>query len=189
MTKLNKFGKLHVKLRKNAANIAAEKDGFADSEPKTYTVWVEQIPAPNVSCDIETAVTDIGDWYPTFQKDRTSYRIVVAPDAEAPVLTFTVSEGATVTIDDAQQTPNEDGEYILTLSGTVQNIVVAASDGMTVKTYSFGYSHRESIYVPDKVVDFLTVNSQYINGNAGAYGTNPYQTLTGGLLSLGNFGG
>ena len=172
-----------------AANIAAEKDGFADSEPKTYTVWVEQIPAPNVSCDIETAVTDIGDWYPTFQKDRTSYRIVVAPDAEAPVLTFTVSEGTTVTIDDAQQTPNEDGEYSLTLSGTVQNIVVAASDGMTVKTYFFGYSHRESIYVPDKVVDFLTVNSQYINGNAGAYGTNPYQTLTGGLLSLGNFGG
>ena len=172
-----------------AANIAAEKDGFADSEPKTYTVWVEQIPAPNVACDMETAVTDSGDWYPTFDKDRTSYRIVVAPEAAAPVLTFTVSEGAKVTIGGTEQTPNENGEYTLTLSTTAQEIVIAASDGMSTKTYFFGYSERESIYVPDKVVDFLTVNSQYINGNGGGYGTNPQQTLTGGLLSLGNFGG
>ena len=172
-----------------AANIAAEKDGFADSEPKTYTVWVEQIPAPVVACDIETAVTDSGDWYPTFDKDRTSYRIVVAPEAAAPVLVFTVSEGAKVTIGETEQTPNEAGEYILTLTGNNQRIMVAASDGLTTKTYSFGYSERESVYVPDKVVDFLSVNSQYINGNAGGYGVNPQQTLTGGLLSLGNFGG
>lgn len=172
-----------------AANVAAGKDGFADSEPKAYTLWVEQIPAPVVACDIETAVTDIGDWYPTFHKDRTNYRILVAPEAEAPVLTYTVSEGAKVSIGGVEQTPDEKGEYTLTLTSLAQEILVSASDGMTNKAYSFGYSERESIYVPDKVVDFLTVNSQYINGNAGGYGVNPQQTLTGGLLSLGNFGG
>lgn len=172
-----------------AANVAAGKDGFADSEPKAYTLWVEQIPAPVVACDIETAVTDIGDWYPTFQKDRTNYRILVAPEADAPVLIYTVSESAKVSVGGVEQTPDEKGEYTLTLTSLAQEILVSASDGMTNKTYSFGYSERESIYVPDKVVDFLTVNSQYINGNAGGYGVNPQQTLTGGLLSLGNFGG
>ena len=172
-----------------AANIAAEKDGFADGTPNTYTLWVEQIPELSAQCDIVTAVTDSGDWYPTFDSSRTSYRIVVAPEAAAPVLTFTVSEGAKVTIGGTEQTPNENGEYTLALTSSAQNIVVAASDGMTIKTYSFGYAERESIYVPDKVVDFLTVNSQYINGNSGGYGSNPQQTLTGGLLSLGNFGG
>ena len=145
--------------------------------------------SPVVACDIETAVTDIGDWYPTFQKDRTNYRILVAPEAEAPVLVYTVSEGAKVSIGGVEQSPDEKGEYTLTLTSLAQEILVSASDGMTNKTYSFGYSERESIYVPDKVVDFLTVNSQYINGNAGGYGVNPQQTLTGGLLSLGNFGG
>lgn len=170
-----------------AANIAAEKNGFADAEPKTYTLWVEQIPELSAECNIVTAVTDSGDWYPTFDESRTSYRIVVAPEAAAPVLTFTVSEGAKVTIGDTEQTPDENGEYTLTLTSSTQSIVVAASDGMTTKTYSFGYSERESIYVPDKVVDFLNVNGQYING--GSYGSSPQQTLTGGLLSLGNFGG
>lgn len=172
-----------------AANAAAEKDGFADSKPNTYTVWVEQIPVLSAECDMVTAVTDTGDWYPTFDTSRTSYRILVAPKGEAPVLTFTVSENAKVTIGEEVQTPNENGEYTLTLTEKAQDIVVAASDGMTNKTYSFGYSERESIYVPDKVVDFLSVNSQYTNGNGGGYGTNPQQTLTGGLLSLGNFGG
>ena len=61
---------------------------------------------------------------------------------------------------------------------------------MTEKTYSIGYRARESELVPDKVVDYLSVNSQYTNGNRGGYGVNPEQTLTGnGLLSLGNFGG
>ncbi len=172
-----------------AANVAAGKAGFADSEPNAYTLWVEQIPAPVVACDIETAVTDIGDWYPTFQKDRTNYRILVVPEAKAPVLVYTVSEGAKVSVGGVEQTPDEKGEYTLTLTSLAQEILVSASDGMTNKAYSFGYSERESIYVPDKVVDFLTVNSQYINGNAGGYGVNPQQTLTGGLLSLGNFGG
>ncbi len=172
-----------------AANVAAGKDGFADSEPKTYTLWVEQIPAPVVTCDIVSAVTDSGDWYPAFHKDRTSYRILVAPGAAAPLLTFTVSEGTKVTIAGTEQTPNENGEYTLTLSSTAQEIAVVASDGMAVKTYSFGYSERDASSAADKVVDYLMVNSQYINGNAGGYGTNPQQTLTGGLLSLGNFGG
>ena len=172
-----------------AANVAAGKDGFADSEPNAYTLWVEQIPAPDIACDMETAVTDIGDWYPAFHKDRTSYRIIVAPGAAAPVLTFTVSEGTKVTVAGTEHAPNEKGEYTLTLSKTLQEIAVAASDGMTVKTYSIGYSEREASSAADKVVDYLMVNSQYINGNAGGYGTNPQQTLTGGLLSLGNFGG
>ena len=172
------------------ANIAAEKDGYDGDKATTYTVWVEQIPVVSEACDMVTATTDQGDWYPEFDSARTDYRIITAPGADAPKLSYTVSEGATVTVNDVTQTPDEDGRYTLELTNESQNIVIAASNHMTEKIYSIGYSQRESDLVPDKVVDYLSVNSQYTNGNGGGYGVHPEQTLTGkGLLSLGNFGG
>lgn len=172
------------------ANIAAEKDGYDSDKAATYTVWVEQIPVISEACDMVTATTDQGDWYPEFDSARTDYRIVTAPGADAPKLTYTVSEGATVTVNNETQTPDENGLYTLELTNESQNIVIAASNHMTEKTYSIGYRARESELVPDKVVDYLSVNSQYTNGNGGGYGVHPEQTLTGnGLLSLGNFGG
>lgn len=172
------------------ANIKAEKDGFADAAPNTYTLWVEQIPKLNAKCDIVTAAADGADWYPTFAANRLSYRLVTEPGAEAPVLTYTVSAGAIVTIGDVTQTPDADGKYTLTLTNTSQAIVVTSSDGSTSKSYSFGYSERESDLVPNKVVDFLSINSQYTNGSTGGFGVEPQKTLTGGdVLSLGNFGG
>ena len=171
-------------------NIAAEKDGYDGDKATTYTVWVEQIPVISEACDMLTATTDRGDWYPEFDSARTDYRIITAPGADVPKLTYTVSEGATVTVNNETQTPDEDGYYTLELTNESQNIVIAASNHMTEKTYSIGYRARESELVPDKVVDYLSVNSQYTNGNRGGYGVNPEQTLTGnGLLSLGNFGG
>ena len=172
------------------ANIAAEKDGYDGDTATTYTVWVEQIPVISEECDMVTATTDQGDWYPEFDSARTDYRIITAPGADAPKLTYTVSEGATVTVNNETQTPDEDGRYTLELTRESQNIVIAASNHMTEKTYSIGYSQRESDLVPDKVVDYLSVNSQYTNGNNGGYGVHPELTLTGNsLLSLGNFGG
>lgn len=173
-----------------AANVAAGKDGFADSQPNTYTLWVEQIPALGSEASLLSASTDKGDWYPAFAESRTSYRIVVAPDAEAPTLTYTASRGAVVTIDGEEQTPNDAGEYTLTLTESSQAIQVTSEDGLTSRTYSFGYSQRESAAMPDRVVDFLCINSQYVNGANNGYGVSPQKVITGGdVLSLGNFGG
>lgn len=172
-----------------AANIAAGKDGFADSTPSSYYVWVEQIPVLNEDCDILTAETNHGDWYPTFREDIQNYRLMVANGAAAPVLTFTVSEDATVRIGDTAAVPT-DGKYTLTLTNTDQNITVTSSSGNTEKTYTFGYSQKSAKAVPDKVVDYLLINGQYVNGGGGAYGTMPQATLgDNGLTSLGNFGG
>ncbi len=172
------------------ANIKAEKDGFADSTPKAYTLWVEQIPVLSAACDIVTAEISHGDWYPEFDVNRTDYRLVVDKGDAAPVLTYTISDKAVAKIGNVVQTPDENGKYTLPLTVSSQNIVIAAGDGMSSKTYSFGYNEKESDKVPDKVVDFLSVNSQYTNGSGGGYGVSPQKTLTGGdVLSLGNFGG
>lgn len=171
-----------------AANIANGKDGFADSSPNTYNVWVEQLPAFDEDCDILTAITDGGDWYPTFDKDITNYRILIAKGDAVPTLTFTVSDGAFVKID-GTSVSSVDGVYTLPL-GKNHTINVKSSGGNVEKNYSIGYSEKSDKPVPDKVVDFLSVNSQYINGNGGGYGVSPQQILTdSGLLSLGNFGG
>ncbi|MBR6501606.1 MAG: DUF4430 domain-containing protein, partial [Firmicutes bacterium] len=172
-----------------AANIAAGKEGFADSTPKEYSLWVEQIPVVSAECDMVTATVSVGDWYPTFDKNRTGYRIVVPYGEEAPTLTYTVSKDAVVTIGDVKQTADAEGKHSLKLTKDVQKILVASSDGSASKEYSFGFSMNESEAYPDQVVDYLTINSQYINGNGGGYGISPQQVLTGGLLSLGNFGG
>lgn len=172
------------------ANIKAQKDGFADSTPDTYSIWVEQIPVIEESCDILTAVTDHGDWYPAFAEEFTNYRMIVANGAEAPVLAFTVSEGVKVTVGETELVADADGKYKLTLTNSSQEILLTSPSGVKTKTYMFGYSEKTADVAPDKVVDFLSINSQYTNGSGGGgYGINPQQTLTGGLLSLGNFGG
>lgn len=169
-------------------NTKAGKDGFADASPSSYYVWLEQIGRISAECDIVTAQTPYGDWYPAFAPEHTDYRLITGVGTNPPVLTFTVSEDATVYVADTLQTPDESGNYTLALTGETQSVVVKASNAMTEKTYTFGSSSRLSELYPDKVVDYLPVNSQYANGGSG-YGINPQQTLTGGLLSLGNFGG
>lgn len=167
-----------------SANLKAEKDGFADTVPTQYKIWVDKVTlyAPKI---LNAEVTG-GDWYPAFSPDIYSYWLVIGNKDDAPVLTYTVSDGSTVKIGSTEQSPDEDGKYTLTLKTTQTSITVTDKDGNFTNTYKFGYKKKSAFDVPDKVVDYLCIGSQYTNSG---YGINPEVTLTGSLKSLGNFGG
>lgn len=166
-------------------NQKAGKDAFAESEPTEYKVWVDKVALSKP--ELLTALTSDGDWYPAFQSDRYSYWIVLANKAEAPVLHYTATEGSKVTIGKEEQVADENGKYSLTLGKTQSSITVTSSDGNYTTVYQFGYRQKSALDVPDRVVDYLCIGSQYTNGVP--YGANPEVTLSGTLKSLGNFGG
>lgn len=169
-----------------SGNIKAGLDGFASGTPGAYTVWVEKVAVFASSAQIASAVCGGGDWYPTFAADKYNYSIVVASGVKEETLTYTVTEGATVKLGANVQTPNEDGTYTLTLKTAVQKLTVTSPDGSISNDYAFKLTARSPYDVPDRVVDYLCVNSQNTNGG---YGTQPEATLAGSVKSLGNFGG
>lgn len=139
---------------------------------------------------IETAVASHGTWGPEFSKEKYSYRVIVPDNTEAPVITYTVSQGATVMVGEEVQTADKEGNYTLKLERASKYVTVTSDDQQTTKTYDFAYSIKSTKYdVPDSIIDYLPINSQYTN--QGNYGTTPERTLheTGDVLSLGNFGG
>jgi len=168
-----------------AENVAAEKDGFDGASPNVYTVWVEQLPATGM--EMTEAILSHGISYPAFDKETYSYNIMVNADEEAPTLTFKVSEGGAVSVGGTVLTANEDGSYTITLTKNYQSIVITNELGSA--TYQFRYTSRANSKLPDKVVDYLPINSQYTN--QAQYGLTPEKTLTAtnDVLSLGNFGG
>ncbi|MDD6483644.1 MAG: S-layer homology domain-containing protein [Clostridiales bacterium] len=167
-----------------ADNIKAGKDGFDETEPTQYKVWINKVAI--ASPQILTAEVSGGDWYPAFCPDMYSYWLVVENGGVAPVLTYTVKDGDTVKIGTAQQTADENGKYTVTLGTAQTSISVTSADGNFTNVYKFGYRKKSALDVPDKVVDYLCIGSQYTNA---AYGVNPETTLSGSLKSLGNFGG
>lgn len=174
-----------------AANVAAGKDGFSEGTCNTYTVWAEQLPSTNAGDAVKmlTAAADKGDWYPAFQSGIYSYRIVTAAGETAPVLTFTASEGTSVKAGTAALTPDSEGKYTLTLTRSSQEITITAADGSVSQSYFVGWTPKSGDAVPDKILDYLPINSQYTN--TGQYGMTPERTLAdeGEVLSLGSFGG
>ncbi len=171
-----------------ADNIKAGKDGFASGEPETYTIWVEQVSARSESAQILTAATESGDWYAPFNKDTYSYNIVVPNSTtQFPTVTYTVAEGATVKLGSTAQAANDNGNYTLPLKTSAQSLTITSADGSISNTYSFKALKKSRYDVPDKVTDYLCINSQYTNGSS--YGAQPEATLAGSLKSLGNFGG
>lgn len=165
-------------------NERSGKDGFDDGSPTEYKVWVDSVEVSVPS--MLTAESTGGDWYPAFSSERYSYWLVAPNQADAPVLTYTVEDGNTVKIGANEQTPGENGIYTLTLGTSQTSITVISKDGQFSNTYKFGYRKRSALDVPDRVVDYLCMGSQYTNGN---FGTSPESTLSGSLASLGNFGG
>ncbi len=168
-----------------AENVAAEKDGFDGASPNVYTVWVEQLPATGM--EMTEAILSHGTSYPAFDKETYSYNIMVNADEEAPTLTFKVSEGGAVSVGGTVLTANEDGSYTITLTKNYQSIVITNELGSA--TYQFRYTSRGNSKLPDKITDYLPINSQYTN--QAQYGLTPEKTLTAtnDVLSLGNFGG
>ena len=147
-----------------------------------YTVWVEQLPVSGEP-KILTATSDGGDWYPAFNDNSVSYRLSIAQEDDLPTVTFTVAEGCTVKLGSKALTADEGGNYTLKLTTASQKLNVTL--GSLTRVYDFAASKRIKNGA-DKVVDFLTINSQYTNGG---YGLSPEATLAGFLKSLGSFGG
>lgn len=147
-----------------------------------YTVWVEQLPVSGEP-RILTATSDGGEWYPAFNDNSVYYRLSIAQDDALPTVTFTVAEGCAVKLGSKALTADEDGNYTLALTTASQKLNVTL--GSLTRVYDFAASKRIKNGA-DKVVDFLTINSQYTNGG---YGLAPEAMLAGSLKSLGGFGG
>lgn len=125
-----------------------------------------------------------GDMYPAFDPSLLSYNIVIANDAEFPTVYFKVADGCTVKIGNDAATADENGVYSLVTKSA--NTTVTVTDGTLSESYTVKTTKRSKYDVPDKVVDYLCINSQYTNVS---YGVGPEQTLAGTIKSLGNFGG
>lgn len=177
------------------ANLKNYNDGFFETEPNEYTVWVTSIEVNYNGAKILTAAADNCTFYPSFNENNYSYGIVTNTNLTAPVsfpnLTFSVSEGATVTLNDTPLEADENSNYSIELKTDAQNVTVTSKDNSVTNTYSFSALNRSKYDVPDKVVDYFCIGSQYTNQYTGnnAYGTNPEKSLAGKLRSLGNFGG
>lgn len=162
-------------------------DGTADSNSYTVTLTVNgKYDVSAESAKILTASTDSGDWYPcAFNKDKYTYCIVVPEDITETTLTYTVSEGASVKLGANEQTA-DNGVYTLPLETSLKTLTITSDNGSS--TYSFMIQKKVGNY-PDKVVDYLCVNSQYTNGVGFASAAAPWVSLSGDYTSLGNFGG
>ena len=164
------------------------QNGFTNVEEsgKTYTVKIVKADSDTEGSKIISATTESGDWYPAFDKNHNSYSIVIDNEAEMPELKFSVNENSTVKSGNNVLEKAEDGLYHIELKTSAQTINVEAENGIS-NSYSFKAIKKSKYNVPDKVVDYLCINSQYTN--AGSYGSAPENTLGGTLRSLGNFGG
>lgn len=164
------------------------QNGFTNVEEsgKTYTVKIVKTDSDTEGSKIISATTESGDWYPVFDKNHNSYSIVIGNEAEMPELKFSVNENSTVKLGNNVLEKAEDGLYHIELKTSAQTINVEAENGIS-NSYSFKVVKKSKYDVPDKVVDYLCINSQYTN--AGSYGSAPENTLGGTLRSLGNFGG
>ncbi len=163
------------------------EDGFGGDEATNYTVWVEQVSGDVHAAQILTAEQTVGDWYPVnFTPDLYSYTIMAPNGTSTGEMTYTVAEGATVKVGTNVQTPDENGVYTLQLKTSQQTVNVTSKDGAIVSTYNFALAAKSAMAVPDRVVDYLCINSQYTNG---ANGTTPWNPLKASVVSLGNFGG
>jgi hypothetical protein len=163
-----------------------EQGEFDAAKATTYTLWVEQIGAVSATAQLTDASTEEGDWYPAFQSDHYSYSVVMPNGTSSLTMTYTVTDGATVKLGSAVQTPDEQGVYTMTLKTSAQTLTVTSADGLTTNSYSVKIQARSAYAVPDAVVDYLCINSQYTNIT---YGLQPEATLGGNVKSLGNFGG
>lgn len=170
-------------------NVKAEKEDLFDGGAVAYSIEVEKTDASAKTAQILTANTEGGDWYPNVVNDSTfTYTVVVPKSFSDKTLTYTVSDGAVVKIGNTVQTA-KNGVYTLALKTSAQTITVTSADGKIQNTYSFNYQEKKDRY-PDKVLDYLCINSQYTNGAGfGGVGLYPWATLSGTAKSIGNFGG
>lgn len=172
-----------------AENKEAGNDGFYNCTPAEYVIITEKAETSASAAQMLTAETPSGDWYPNaFSKDVYSYAIIAENDENEKNLTYTVSEGAQVKISNTLQTADENGNYMTSVTTTQKTVEITSKDGKITNSYKFKLQKKVDKY-PDKVIDFLCINSQYTNGIGAGNAASPWVSLSGQYTSIGNFGG
>lgn len=182
-----------------------EFDFTVDFVPETtYTIYVENVTPLGIDAEIKEAEVTGGTFYkPGFSPNVYSHNILLDSGKTEAELTFKVPEGIDVyngTVADSnkmESTSAEEGLLSYSVKVTAGRAVsVNLVDYNEDKTqngksaYSFtGSARGEKDMAPDEIVDYLCLGSQYTNMTS--YGMQPERTLagSGGVLSVGNFGG
>ncbi|MCQ2386754.1 MAG: hypothetical protein MJ078_08860, partial [Clostridia bacterium] len=105
-----------------------ENGGFSGTT-NDYTVFVEQVKAGEPAY-ILSASADGAELFPALRNDVLSYSLIVPNGSKECDMTFTVSEGASVSLGKTALMP-EDGAYKITLKTTAQTVDVTNKDGIT----------------------------------------------------------
>lgn len=168
-------------------NGASEVDLFEGATLYTITVQKANIDKSTVSIVSASSLT--GDWYPEFSPENATYLITVPNGGKALNVTFTLTSGATAKSGNTVLSSDENGNYTIEVKSTQTKITVVSADGSLENEYAFSIMAKSAYKVPDRVVDFLCINSQYTNGLGFGNGASPWVSLKGTLTSLGNFGG
>lgn len=159
--------------------------GFGDADKVvSYEIKLIKADASVNNVRLTELKSDNGDLYPAFAPSLLSYNIVIANDADFPAVYFKAADGCTVTIGNDTATADESGYYSFVTKSA--NTTVTVTDGTLSESYTIKATKKSKYAVPDKVVDYLCINSQYTNVS---YGVAPETTLAGTLKSIGNFGG
>lgn len=140
-----------------------------------------------------------------FQSSKNySANIAVPYGGSHAVLALTTETGVTVSVNGADtQTVGESGKIDVSLNSSVQGAAnsVSLTSGDNAQTYTVTCYTQKYSGMPDSVVDYLCIGSQYTNGKGiSDYGLRGVATLLGsnedaigdstsGPASLGNFGG
>ena len=115
----------------------------------------------------------------------------------------------TVTVNGVEQGPIDADNTLQVTFNAAPNVIwqiadeavntIRVSQGKKYKEYTLNVINQRFDDLPDRVVDFLCIGSQYTNQIGDAYGVRPVQSLVGsnfdaggaasGPVSLGNFGG
>ena len=169
-------------------NIEAGKTGFetVGTDGQTYTIKVGCVDIATSDARLSSASTESGDWYPEFDPGMLTYNIIVPNGIDSDTLSYTIPDGAKAYVGTILQEP-QNGVYTLALSTSAKTLTIKNSEETISNVYSFTLHARSRYAVPDAVVDYLCMNSQYTNGVS--YGLQPELTLKQALKSLGNFGG
>lgn len=161
------------------------ESGFDNADKiKEYSIKLIKADVSITDVQLIDMNSDYGDFYPSFDPLFTSYNLVIANDADYPTVSFKAAEGCTVIIGGETATADENGWYSIETSAS--NKTITLTNGSLSNSYTIKSTKKSKYAVPDKVTDYLCINSAYTNAS---YGVSPEATLSGSLKSLGNFGG
>ncbi len=174
--------------------------GFDGAKASVYTLYIEKVKLGELPSVTELVQSE-GDFYPALDPECLRYNLVFPynaalhdknnTEAKYPSITFKVSDGAAVKVGKSELEADADGHYSFEFakSALTQTITLTSADGVVSREYTIKTVEKSKYAVPDRVVDFLCIGSQYTNGGNFDVGIYPELTLAGTAKSLGGFGG